>query len=210
MLSSSKSFRQKNTCFAKSVLASFDILKRHRTSPNIKQNKLSSPYNIYKVPIENGKIQSQTFMRFHSSFKQNKITNSLVNSSDLNMQTMETCCQIKSTPKHSVTECEGSCGVFSVLTKHKEPSETNSEKLKMTTLFQVRAIKSMLCSICSKERTKQNKGVSQWQPCPMERNNSKRRPLHSHFNTRHNSYMHKSPQQSKEKNCFTYNKINYS
>lgn len=189
-------------------MTSFNVMNWQRTPPYIKQNKQSSPYNIYKMPIENCKIQSQTLMRTKSRL--NEITNTLVNPSNQNVHTVEACCQKKSTSKYSVTECKSSCCVFSILTSYKLPSQTNSKKLKKLTLFQIRAVESMFCSVCSKERSKQNEGVSLWQTGPVERNNSKRGPKHSNFNCRHNSDMHKSPQQSKEEDGFTYNKINYS
>jgi hypothetical protein len=63
----------------------------------------------------------------------------------------------------------------------------------------------MFCSICCKVRCQLNLCVCLWQPHPVKRYHSNRRPSHSDLNCRHKSSVHKRPLLSGEKNRLANN-----
>lgn len=202
------SFRKKNTQTTNTILTSFNFVCRNCTAPYIKKNKKRKPHNIYKMPIKNCLVKSYSI--FCICTVQQKETNSLINSSNQNMKSMKTSCQIKRTSVNSITKCKRCRSVFKILTIHKQSSKSNCKKqISSTQVFFV-CIKCVFCSICSKIRCQQNQSISFWKACPVKWNNSKRRPRHSQLNSGHKCSMQKSPQKSKKKHCFRPNKQKHS
>ena len=177
---------------------------RYSTSPNIKKNLQSNPYNVHKVPVKNSKIESYCIFSICSI--QQKETNSKINSSNKYVKPVKTSCQIKSASIYSITKGKRCRCIFNILAIHKQSSLSNGHsQIKAAKIF-LSGIKCMLCCVCSKVRRLQNQSICFRESCPMKRNNSQRRPRHSNLNSRHQCSMHKSPQKSNKKHCLRPNK----
>lgn len=191
-----------------SVSTSFKLRPRYRAPPDINDSELRHPDYVNKVPIQNCQVLCSTTTRCCTI--QSNITNCQILKSQNNVKTVESCCKVECTSKHSITKCESCPSIFKILTIHKQQPQPNSSPQMQFTKTLVIMVHCMFRSICSKITPKLQQCISTGLPLPMYRYNSNRRPTHSYLNCRHKCSMQKRPKQSNKKHCFTPNKKHHS
>jgi hypothetical protein len=114
------SIRKYYTKSTKRIVTSLNFMRRDRTSPNVKKHLQCSPHNVYKVPVENGKVKCNSFGR--CSTRQKGITHRKVDSPYKDVESVESSGEVKRTPVDSVRECK-TCGcILYILAIHEKRS----------------------------------------------------------------------------------------
>eukprot|EP00878_Enallax_costatus_P000042 GHUV01000051.1.p1 GENE.GHUV01000051.1~~GHUV01000051.1.p1 ORF type:complete len:326 (-),score=-46.57 GHUV01000051.1:1400-2377(-) len=192
---------------AGSIGACADFGSRHRASPPVNNYNLKNPYDIYKVPVLNGKVHRSGLPGF--SYGNHEVTNSQVEPTHKNVKAVKSGCLEKCTPENRVAECERSSCVLQILTIQKQYTQTNCNTQLQTYRFHISNINSMFSGISSKVAPQQKQSVSLGQTPQIYRNHSERRPTHSDLNSRHQCPVKERPEQSNKEHSLTPNKLHH-